>query len=124
MNGILQLTIIQVVLAYIFVLIVLLIIRIRGIKREKDVIWASLRMTIQLVLVGYLLVYIFEHPNPLVTVSIIIVMEIFAVLTIIRKFKKRLSKKLKVQKNYMFIGTPGDHFPHQLTSLGGVRLIL
>ena len=95
MNGIMQLTILQVAMAYIFVLIVLLIIRIRGIKREKEVIWASLRMTIQLVLVGYLLVYVFEHPKPIITVSIIIIMETFAVLTIIRKFKKRLSKKLK-----------------------------
>jgi len=36
----------------------------------------------------------------------------------------RLSRRLKVPKNYMFIGTPGDQFPHQLTSLGGVRVIL
>jgi amino acid transporter len=37
---------------------------------------------------------------------------------------ERLSKKLNVPKNYMFIGTPGDRFPHNLTALGGVRLIL
>lgn len=37
---------------------------------------------------------------------------------------ERLSKVLKVSKNYMFIGTPGDHFPHRIDSLGGVRLIL
>lgn len=36
----------------------------------------------------------------------------------------RLSLELRCPKNYMFIGTPGDHFPHKLTSLGGVRLIL
>ncbi len=35
-----------------------------------------------------------------------------------------LSRKLKVPKNYMFIGTPGDHFPHRVEELGGVRLIL
>ncbi len=37
---------------------------------------------------------------------------------------ERLSTLLGVSKNYMFIGTPGDHFPHRLESLGGVRLIL
>ena len=36
----------------------------------------------------------------------------------------QLSKRLGVPKNYMFIGTPGDRFPHEIESLGGVRLIL
>jgi amino acid transporter len=35
-----------------------------------------------------------------------------------------LSQRLSVPKNYMFIGTPGDHFPHRIEQLGGVRLIL
>jgi len=35
-----------------------------------------------------------------------------------------LSRRLKVPKNYMFIGTPGDRFPHDLAELGGVRLII
>lgn len=37
---------------------------------------------------------------------------------------ERLSARLKVPKNYMFIGTPGDRFPHRVEALGGVRLIL
>jgi amino acid transporter len=37
---------------------------------------------------------------------------------------ERLSRRLRVDKNYMFIGTPGDHFPHRVEDLGGVRLIL
>jgi len=35
-----------------------------------------------------------------------------------------LSRRLRVPKNLMFIGTPGDRFPHQLSELGGVRVIL
>lgn len=35
-----------------------------------------------------------------------------------------LSERLGVPKNYMFISTPGDHFPHEIQDLGGVRLIL
>jgi len=35
-----------------------------------------------------------------------------------------LSEHLGVPKNYMFIGTPGDRFPHHISALGGVRLIL
>lgn len=35
-----------------------------------------------------------------------------------------LSKRLAVPRNYMFIGTPGDRFPHRVEELGGVRIIL
>lgn len=37
---------------------------------------------------------------------------------------ERLSQRLRVPKNYMFIGTPGDHFPRRIADLGGVRLIM
>lgn len=37
---------------------------------------------------------------------------------------ERLSRRLSIPKNYMFIGTPSDRFPHSLDSLGGVRLIM
>jgi hypothetical protein len=35
-----------------------------------------------------------------------------------------LSTRLGVPKNYMFLGTPGDSFPHNIAELGGVRLII
>jgi len=40
------------------------------------------------------------------------------------EFIDEISKRLKVPKNYMFIGTPGDRFPHEIAKLGGVRLII
>lgn len=95
MKEIINLTFIQVVLAYIFVIIVLILVRLRGINREKEIIISSLRMTLQLILVGYLLVYIFDNPNPFITIMIIILMESFAVFTVYKKFNKKLSKSLK-----------------------------
>ncbi len=35
-----------------------------------------------------------------------------------------LSRRYRVPKNLMFIGTPGDRFPHRISELGGVRVIL
>ncbi len=106
MKGIIDLTVVQVALAYIFVVIVLIIVRTRGIKREKEIIISSIRMTLQLVLVGYLLVYIFNYPNPFITIGIILLMEVFAVYTIFKKFKKQLSKGLqKVIAVSMSVGT-------------------
>lgn len=37
---------------------------------------------------------------------------------------EKLSKRLGVPKNHMFLGTPGDRFPHNIADLGGVRLII
>jgi len=37
---------------------------------------------------------------------------------------KRLSKEWNIPQNFMFIGSPGDRFPHRLSDLGGVRLII
>jgi hypothetical protein len=37
---------------------------------------------------------------------------------------EELSVRWKVPKNFMFIGSPGDRFPYQISELGGVRLIV
>ncbi len=37
---------------------------------------------------------------------------------------ERLSKEWSIPKNFMFIGSPGDRFPYQISELGGVRLII
>ena len=37
---------------------------------------------------------------------------------------RKLSTQWKVPLNFMFIGSPGSHFPHSLSELGGVRLII
>ncbi len=37
---------------------------------------------------------------------------------------RELSKKWNIPINFMFIGSPGDHFPYRIEELGGVRLII
>jgi amino acid transporter len=36
----------------------------------------------------------------------------------------RLSVEWNIPKNFMFIASPGDHFPYRVSELGGVRLII
>ncbi len=95
MNGIIDLSVAQLMLAYVFVVFVLFIVRMKGIKREKEILLSSVRMTLQLMFTGYLLLYIFSNPSPQLTIAIIAVMESFAVYTVFRKFKGRLSVGLK-----------------------------
>jgi amino acid transporter len=37
---------------------------------------------------------------------------------------EQLSQEWHIPKNFMFIGSPGDSFPYQISDLGGVRLII
>ena len=95
MNDIIDLGFLQVSLAYICVLLVIAIVRIRGIRREREIVISSIRMTLQLILVGYILVYVFDNPNPLATVAIVVVMVAFAIYTILNRFKGKMSSALK-----------------------------
>ncbi len=95
MNNIVNLSIFQLASAYIFVIIVLLIVKVRGISREKEIVISTIRMTLQLVLTGYILVYVFDNINPLITILIIIIMEIFAIHNIYKRTKRKLSSKIK-----------------------------
>lgn len=40
------------------------------------------------------------------------------------KLLQELSTKWNIPINFMFIGSPGDHFPYEVSELGGVRLII
>jgi len=60
-----------------------------------------------------------DHIYPRIRIDLVLVKAQFGPEVI-----ERLSRRLGVPKNYMFIGTPGDRFPHSLSDLGGVRLIM
>lgn len=106
MNGVVDLNIYQMISAYIFVLILLVIVKLREIPREKEIIISTLRMTIQLILAGYILDIIFNSSNPIVTLIIIGVMEIFAIQNIFKRAKTELSKELKKIISFsMVVGT-------------------
>ncbi|KXG76591.1 ABC transporter permease [Thermotalea metallivorans] len=106
MNGIIDLSFWQLASAYIFVVALLIIVKMKGIAREQEILISSVRMTLQLIIVGYVLSYLFEHENPLYTLLIIGVMEVFAILNIYKRIKAKMSVKLKkVIALSMFAGT-------------------
>jgi putative ABC transport system permease protein len=90
-----ELEIIRVISAYMFIVILFFGLRKRGIGRERLLIVATIRMTVQLILTGYLLIYLFDNPHPLWTLLVILVMVLFAIYTIFKKFSGELSRRLK-----------------------------
>jgi|SRR5690625_183188 len=94
-EGATDLAIWQVLAAYIFVVIILIIVRIKKIPREKLIVMATVRMTLQLILVGYVLIYIFKNPHPLLTLAIILFMLGFAIINVYQRTKETISISLK-----------------------------
>jgi putative ABC transport system permease protein len=94
MDDMIKLQLWQVAAAYAFVILLLIIVRLKGISREKEILISSVRMTLQLIFIGYLLTYIFEHPSPVYSVLILAVMEIFSIYTILKRTKICFISKL------------------------------
>lgn len=97
----------QLATAYLFILILLFIVKMRGIPREKEILIATVRMTLQLMIVGYLLAWIFEHAHPFFTIGIVLFMLLFSIQNIYRRAKWPLEAELKKKIAFaMMVGTP------------------
>lgn len=101
MNEIISLNIWQFALIYLLLLIVLLVMKKCRISQTKLLVVASLRMTVQLILAGLILTYIFKNPHPVFTILYLLLMTGFAIYmvlhrnkTINRNFKYRVAASL------------------------------
>ena len=74
----------------------ILVFNIKKIRLSKILAYSTFRMTLQLILVGYILSYIFDKPSPYITLLILGIIEIFAILNAIKrlKIKSKMMKKL------------------------------
>lgn len=95
MNELIRIGVLQLLAAYLFLIIIIFIVRKRGIGREQEIFLAAARMTIQLILVGFLLEYVFSQEHFLYTVVILIIMLIFAVRNIFSRIKLSIKPELK-----------------------------
>lgn len=84
----------QLLLSYIFAIIAMILTSVNGINRNKDIIIGTIRMTVQLFIAGYVLVYIFDSSSFILTILILAVMEFFAIFNIISSKKSKFNKKL------------------------------
>ncbi|MBS4196321.1 ABC transporter permease [Lederbergia citri] len=81
--------------AYLFIVILVGIVKWRRINREKEIVIATFRMSIQLVLVGFILEYVFKNAHPLYTIGILAIMISFSIYTILKRLKHDLNKQMK-----------------------------
>lgn len=94
-QGVIEIPFWRLMAAYLFIIILIFIVRWRGIQREREIVIATFRMSIQLVIVGFILEYIFQAAHPLYTVGIIIIMTSFAIYTVMKRLKHTLNRQMK-----------------------------
>lgn len=95
MEGAVALNFFQFSIIYILLIVVLIIMKKSKVNQTRLLLIASLRMTIQLVIVGYVLQYIFKNPNPLFTVIFLTLMILFSINRVL-KSRTDLNKNFKV----------------------------
>src|SRR5690625_5459780 len=94
-KDVMDFTIWQVASAYVFIIAIIIIVRLKKIPRERLVIIAALRMTLQLILVGYILVFVLDYPNPWITVLIVSIMLGFAIINVYQRSNHQLYFPIK-----------------------------
>lgn len=87
MNEVVKLSMVQFSLIYILLVIVLLIMKCLKMEETKVMFVASMRMTVQLILAGLILSYVFKHPYPIYTAIYLTVMIVFAIYQVLSRRK-------------------------------------
>lgn len=94
-HTIVQMQIGQFALIYLLLLIVLAVMKKCHINQSRMLVLASIRMSVQLVLAGLVLTYIFEHPHPAFILLYLSSMTLFAVHRVLSK-NKEINTRFKV----------------------------
>lgn len=95
MNEIVELSILQFSLIYLLLIIVLIIMKKSKIEQTKLLLISTARMTVQLVLAGLILTYIFERPHPIFVILYLAAMIIFSIHRVLSNHKE-LNKGFKL----------------------------
>ncbi|HJF73522.1 ABC transporter permease [Gallibacterium anatis] len=85
MNNIAEIQLFNFCLVYLLLLIVLFIMKKCEINQSKLLFVASIRMTLQLIIAGFVLTYIFQNPHPIFTILYLLAMIIFAIHRVLSK---------------------------------------
>jgi len=106
MKGVLDIGLANLAAGYLLVLIVYGLLKRRRIKKETELVVAVFRMTVQLVLVGYVLDYILGSQKMWMTFAAVAVMETFAVFNVYQRVKEGMTRPFRAVVAYsMVFGT-------------------
>lgn len=95
MHEIVEISIGRFLLIYLLLLLVLAVMKRCKVNQSRLLLIASLRMTVQLIVAGLILTYIFENPHPVFTVTYVTLMLVFAIHRVLSK-NREINRKFKL----------------------------
>lgn len=95
MNDVVKINLLQFFLVYLLLIVVLLIMKKSKINQTRLLLVASLRMSVQLALAGFILTYIFQNPHPAFTVACLLGMAGFAINRVLSQYPT-LNRRFKL----------------------------
>ena len=95
MNNAIEINIINFVCIYLLLIFIGLIMKFSNISKIKLLVVASTRMTIQLILAGYILVYLLDNPSPILVILYVGIMIVFSIYRVLN-INKGLNKSFRV----------------------------
>lgn len=110
----------QMALAFVYAVVVIGMVRRMGIPREQQILIACVRMTIQLVIAGYILTWLFDNPSFLWIAIVLIAMVSFAIYNAIKRLSSPVTQPMKrIIAIALAVGTLGSLGYFLLVVVGG-----
>lgn len=103
-KGIIDLSFMNLALAYGLVLLAIALARLQKIGQEREMLWSSLRMVLQLLAVGYLLHVVFTINTPVPVLLILLVMAAFSLQVMGTRVRRKMPGFYRVVGSSIFIG--------------------
>ncbi|MEW5920498.1 MAG: iron export ABC transporter permease subunit FetB [Bacillota bacterium] len=95
MDSIVEIELWRLLAAYIFLVLLLVITWRLGVGREKEIVISAFRMTVQLIVMGYVLVSVFQVNHMFISLGIFALMEVFAIRNVYSSIKVKINVKLR-----------------------------
>ena len=109
-QSVVNLELVDLCLAYGLVLLSIALARLKRIGQEGQMLWASLRMVLQLLAVGYLLHFVFAVKSPLPVIAILMIMGAFSLQVMGGRIRRKMPHFYQVVGSSMLIGCGGVTF--------------
>ncbi|HIQ38616.1 MAG TPA: iron export ABC transporter permease subunit FetB [Methanothermococcus okinawensis] len=90
---------VELIYGFIFILIAIILSIKEEIRLEKEILYSAFLALVQLIILGYVLIYVFEYGGMVITYIIVLVM----ILTATYIVNSKMSTKIKGNKRYMFL---------------------
>ena len=90
---------VELIYGFIFILIAIILSIKEEIRLEKEILYSAFLALVQLIILGYVLIYVFEYGGMVITYIIVLV----TILTATYIVNSKMSTKIKGNKRYMFL---------------------